>query len=107
WRVDLAGLILVASVALLCLKALPFRRAFAVVAFLVLPPLGIWLLGGGLGLPFVETREWGGLMLTIFISLYAGLIAIPLGILLALGRQSKLPVIRMVSVIFIEFWRGV
>ena len=37
----------------------------------------------------VETREWGGLMLTIFISIYAGLIAIPLGILLALGRQSR------------------
>ena len=46
-------------------------------------------------------------MLTIFISIYAGLIAIPLGILLALGRQSQLPVIRMISVIFIEFWRGV
>ena len=107
WRVDLAGLILVASVALLCWKALPWRRACAVAVFLVLPPLGVWLLGGGFGLPLVETREWGGLMLTIFISLYAGLIAIPLGILLALGRQSKLPVIRMVSVIFIEFWRGV
>ena len=73
----------------------------------MLPPLGIWLLGGGFGLPLVETREWGGLMLTIFISIYAGLIAIPLGILLALGRQSELPVIRMISVIFIEFWRGV
>ena len=107
WRVDLAGLILAAGVALLCWKALPYRRACAVAAFLVLPPLGIWLLAGGFGLPFVETRQWGGLMLTIFISLYAGLIAIPLGILLALGRQSQLPVIRMLSVIFIEFWRGV
>ena len=107
WRVDLAGLILVGSVALLSWKALPYRRACAVVALLALPPLGVWLLAGGFGLPFVETREWGGLMLTIFIALYAGLIAIPLGILLALGRQSKLPVIRMISVIFIEFWRGV
>ena len=107
WRVDLAGLILVGSVALLSWSALPHRRTCAVVALLVLPPLGVWLLAGGFGLPFVETREWGGLMLTIFIALYAGLIAIPLGILLALGRQSQLPVIRMLSVIFIEFWRGV
>jgi general L-amino acid transport system permease protein len=107
WRVDLAGVILVVSVAALSWKALPYRRAFAVAAFVVLPPLGIWLLSGGFGLRYVETREWGGLMLTIFISIYAGLIAIPLGILLALGRQSKLPVIRMISVIFIEFWRGV
>ena len=107
WRVDLGGAILVVSVAALSWKALPWRRAFAVAALIVLPPLGVWLLSGGFGLPYVETREWGGLMLTIFISIYAGLIAIPLGILLALGRQSQLPVIRMISVIFIEFWRGV
>ena len=46
-------------------------------------------------------------MLTMFLAIYAGLIAVPLGILLALGRQSRLPVIRLISVIFIEFWRGV
>jgi general L-amino acid transport system permease protein len=107
WRVDLAGGILVVSILLLCWKALPYRRLLAVAAVFVLPPLGIWLLSGGLGLPYVETRDWGGLMLTIFISLYAGLIAIPLGILLALGRRSELPVIKMLSIIFIEFWRGV
>lgn len=107
WRVDLAGVVLVASIALLAWKSLPYRGIFAVAAFAVLPPLGVWLLSGGFGLPWVETREWGGLMLTIFISIYAGLIAIPFGILLALGRQSRLPVIRMLSIIFIEFWRGV
>jgi general L-amino acid transport system permease protein len=73
----------------------------------VLPPLGIWLLAGGFGLQPVETREWGGLMLTLFISVYAALIAIPLGIIFALGRQSQLRVIRLISVLFIEFWRGV
>jgi general L-amino acid transport system permease protein len=107
WRVDLAGIILALTIAALAWKALPYRRALAIAAFMVLPPLGVWLLSGGFGLRYVETREWGGLMLTIFISIYAGLIAIPLGILLALGRQSELPVIRMLSVIFIEFWRGV
>jgi general L-amino acid transport system permease protein len=107
WRVDLAGLILVVSIAALSWKALPYRRACAVAALVILPPLGIWLLGGGFGLKGVETRDWGGLMLTIFISIYAGLIAIPLGSLLALGRRSKLPIIRMIAIIFIEFWRGV
>jgi general L-amino acid transport system permease protein len=107
WRVDLAGAILVISVALLSWKSLPHRRALAVAGIVALPPLGVWLLSGGFGLRNVETREWGGLMLTIFIAIYAGLIAIPLGILLALGRQSRLPVIRMLSIIFIEFWRGV
>jgi general L-amino acid transport system permease protein len=107
WRVDLAGIILVVSIALLSWKAQPYRRACAVAALFLLPPLGIWLLGGGFGLKPVETREWGGLMLTIFISIYAGLIAIPLGVLLALGRRSALPIIRMIAIIFIEFWRGV
>jgi general L-amino acid transport system permease protein len=107
WRVDLAGIILVAGIAALSWKALPYRRVFAVAALLILPPLGIWLLGGGFGLKPIETRDWGGLMLTIFISIYAGLIAIPLGILLALGRRSELPIIRMIAIIFVEFWRGV
>jgi general L-amino acid transport system permease protein len=73
----------------------------------VLPPVAVLLLYGGFGLPVVETRDWGGLMLTVFIAVYAGLMAVPLGILLALGRQSRLPVIRMLSILFIEFWRGV
>jgi general L-amino acid transport system permease protein len=107
WRVDLAGGILVVTILALFWKRLPARRAVAIAALIVLPPLGIWLLAGGFGLPAVETREWGGLMLTVFISLHAGLIAIPLGILLALGRRSELPVIKMLSIIFIEFWRGV
>ena len=47
WRVDLAGLVLVVSIAALAWKALPYRRVFAVAALLILPPLGIWLLGGG------------------------------------------------------------
>ena len=46
-------------------------------------------------------------MLTLFIAVYAGLLAAPLGIVLALGRQSRLPAIRTLAVLFIEFWRGV
>ncbi len=104
WRVDLVGILLVMSVA-----ALSWRRSLVIPALIVLPPLGVWLLHGGwgTGLRVVETREWGGLMLTLFLAIYAGLIAIPLGILLALGRRSRLPLIRFASVVFIEFWRGV
>lgn len=107
WRVDLLGVIALAVVVALAWRRLPRRREAAIAALVGLPPLGIWLLYGGLGLRIVETREWGGLMLTLFLAIYAGLIAIPLGILLALGRQSRLPVIRFVSIVFIEFWRGV
>lgn len=107
WRVDLLGLLTLGVIVALSWRRLPRRRHAAIIALLVLPPLGIWLLYGGFGLGIVETREWGGLMLTLFLAIYAGLIAIPLGILLALGRQSRLPVIRFASIVFIEFWRGV
>jgi general L-amino acid transport system permease protein len=107
WRVDLAGILLVVTIALLAWRGLPYRRALTIAAVVLFPFVGIWLLSGGLGLAYVETRSWGGLMLTVFISVYAALISVPLGIVLALGRQSRLPVLRLLSVIFIEFWRGV
>ncbi|WP_245417646.1 amino acid ABC transporter permease [Aminobacter sp. AP02] len=59
------------------------------------------------GLAPVETRQWGGLTLTLVISVSGIVASLPLGILLALGRQSNMPVVRHISVIFIEFWRGV
>lgn len=107
WRVDLTGAIFVLSVAAIIVAPRRMKLKLGIAALLVLPPLGIWLLAGGFGLRPVETREWGGLMLTLFISVYSALIAIPLGIIFALGRQSELRVIRLISVLFIEFWRGV
>ena len=107
WRVDIAGIAFVLGIASVVLGPARLRLKLAIAALVILPPLGIWLLSGGFGLAYVETREWGGLTLTLFISIYASLIAIPLGILFALGRQSELRIIRLISVIFIEFWRGV
>ena len=107
WRVDLLGLLVLFAGIALSWRGLPRRKEMAIAVAIVLPPLGIWLLHGGFGLKIVETREWGGLMLTLFLAIYAGLIAVPLGILLALGRRSRLPLIRFASVVFIEFWRGV
>jgi general L-amino acid transport system permease protein len=109
WRVDVVGLLWVAVTLALSWRGLPHRRGATLAAALLLPPVGIVLLHGGwgTGLRLVETREWGGLMLTLFLTVYAGLIAIPLGVLLALGRQSRLPLVRFASVVFIEFWRGV
>ena len=107
WRVDLAGIAFVLGVAAVVFAPQRLKLRLGVFMLVLLPPLGIWLLSGGFGLAYVETREWGGLMLTLFISIYASLIAIPLGILFALGRQSELRVIRLISIVFIEFWRGV
>lgn len=107
WRANLAGLIFALSGAAILLAPQRLKLRLGLAALVILPPLGIWLLAGGFGLKAIETREWGGLTLTVFISLYASLIAVPLGILLALGRQSQLKIVKLVSVLFIEFWRGV
>jgi general L-amino acid transport system permease protein len=108
WRVDVAFWLLVVLVALLFVPRLPGRRWIGLATATVYPLVCLWLLLGGVfGLPYVETRAWGGLMLTLFMAVFGGLIAFPLGVLLALGRQSGLPLIRILSVIFIEFWRGV
>ena len=107
WRIDLAALLLVACAGPLLATRVPYKKLFGFLTLVVFPPVGVWLLLGGLGLPYVETRDWGGLMLTVFMAVYAGICAFPLGVLMALGRQSRLPIIRTLSVAFIEFWRGV
>ncbi|MBA5248513.1 Glutamate Aspartate transport system permease protein GltK (TC 3.A.1.3.4) [hydrothermal vent metagenome] len=71
------------------------------------PVIAFFLLYGGLGLSIVETHQWGGLMLTIVIATVGIVASFPIGILLALGRQSKMQVIRLLSVVYIEFIRGV
>lgn len=67
----------------------------------------LFITGINFGLPFVETSRWGGLLVTLVIAVTGIVVSLPLGILLALGRRSNLPVIRMFSIAFIEFWRGV
>jgi general L-amino acid transport system permease protein len=63
--------------------------------------------GGVLGLALVESMRWGGLPLTLLIALFALTAAYPLGVLLALGRRSKMPAIKLLSVVYIEAIRGV
>ncbi|WP_291684933.1 amino acid ABC transporter permease [Bradyrhizobium sp.] len=59
------------------------------------------------GLPVVDTRLWGGLLVTLVLSVTGIVASMPVGIALALGRRSTIPLIRIFSIIFIEFWRGV
>jgi len=80
-------------------------RAAAGVLFLI--GLVLLLLDFDFGLEPVETRQWGGLLVTLVVSVTGIVTSLPLGILLALGRRSHLPAVRIFSVIFIEFWRGV
>jgi general L-amino acid transport system permease protein len=59
------------------------------------------------GLPEVDSRLWGGLLVTLVISVTGIVTSMPVGIILALGRRSTIPLIRIFSIAFIEFWRGV
>jgi L-glutamate ABC transporter membrane protein/L-aspartate ABC transporter membrane protein/neutral amino acid ABC transporter membrane protein len=69
-------------------------------------PLILWLIKGGLGLTEVPTNDWGGLVLTLFLAVISIVLSFPLGILLALGRQSSLPVVKLLSTLYIEIIRG-
>jgi general L-amino acid transport system permease protein len=108
WRVNLTYALGVVLLVPLLIPRVPYK-AWNAVAFFGLFPLVafVLLVGGVLGLTHVETRLWGGMLVTLVIT-FTGIIgSLPLGVLLALGRASKLPVMRMLSTIFIEFWRGV
>lgn len=59
------------------------------------------------GLEHVETDRWGGFLVTLVIAVTGIAASLPIGIALALGRRSNMPIVRMMSVIFIEFWRGI
>ena len=59
------------------------------------------------GLEPVETAKWGGLLVTLVVALTGMVVSLPLAILLALGRRSRMPLVRLASTIFIEVWRGV
>jgi His/Glu/Gln/Arg/opine family amino acid ABC transporter permease subunit len=64
------------------------------------------LISGGLGMMPVSPSQWGGLLLTLLTASFAILLCFPLGVLLALGRRSDLPLLRWSAVIYIEFIRG-
>lgn len=74
--------------------------------FLVLI-VGWWLIGGGLGLREIRSSSWQGLMLNVLTAVISILLSFPLGVIMALGRRSSLPVVRALSVAYIEIFRGI
>lgn len=92
----------------LLIPSMPFKRVNAVLFLLVYPVVSYYLLHGGVfGLRVIPTEDWGGLLLTLLISVVGITLSFPLGIILALGRQSKMPVIKTLCVAFIELIRAV
>jgi general L-amino acid transport system permease protein len=112
WRVDVVYFLFAVLLVPLAIPSVPFKKVNAILFLVVFPIVAYFLLtglviGGAVILPIVETALWGGLLVTLVIAVTGIVASLPLGIALALGRRSKMPIIKLVSIIFIEFWRGV
>jgi general L-amino acid transport system permease protein len=108
WRVNLGFLMLVALMAPLFIEKTPRKGLLAAFLLFVYPVIAFILFSGGsFGLSVVTTDQWGGLMLTLVIASVGIVASLPLGVLLALGRRSDMPIVKSSCVVFIEIWRGV
>jgi general L-amino acid transport system permease protein len=107
WRVNVVALVLLACFVWFRVPAAPRKGVLAVAVVLAVPVLVMVLIHGGYGLPEVPTSKWGGLMLTLTIAFAAIAASLPLGILLALARRSKMPAVSVIAVGFIELVRAV
>ena len=107
WRVDLTYVLAVAGLVPLMIPSVPGKLWQAIYTIGIFPFIAFFLLYGGLGLEVVPTEVWGGLLVTLVVASVGIAGAFPIGILLALGRRSKMPIVRWVSIGFIEFVRGV
>ena len=109
WRVDLVEAVGALLIVWLLWTNAPRRAWGALLFFVAYPILALILLRGSslLGLPIVDTLLWGGIFVSLLTAVVGIVFSLPLGVLLALGRRSPLPVVRVASVVFIEFVRGV
>ncbi len=112
YRVDIVYVLFVILAVPLAIPKAPGKLWNALLFFIGLPIVAYFLLtgltfGSTVVLPIVETAQWGGLLVTLVIAITGIVASFPIGIFLALGRRSKMPIVRLMSVIFIEFWRGV
>ncbi|MGP9821763.1 amino acid ABC transporter permease [Salinarimonas sp. NSM] len=109
WRPNIFFLVLAVGIVWMLWLDAPRRGLGAIYFFVVVPLVSYWLLAGfpAIGLERVPTGVWGGILVTIVVSAVGIVISLPVGVLLALGRRSNLPIVRLVCVIVIEFTRGV
>ena len=112
WRINISfvALALLGSAGYFATNKLKkYLTLYYVVIYPIIAFIFIYFLisGGAFGLDWVETGAWGGLSLTFIISFFCLIFCFPIGMAFALGRRSKFPLIRYISIGFIEFWRGV
>jgi general L-amino acid transport system permease protein len=108
WRVNIVALLVIVAMVPLFFDWMKQKLLYGAALLIVLPVIGDFILAGGWGgLRFVETNLWGGLFLTLVISLVGIAASLPIGVALALGRRSDMPIIKALCVTLIEIVRGV
>lgn len=108
WRIDLSLVILLIALAPLFIRRFDPKFLYAIGLVVIYPIVAFYLFSGGIfGLTHVPTHLWGGLFLTLVIAGVGIASSLPIGILLALGRRSEMPIVRSLCVAFIELIRGV
>lgn len=105
WRPALAALVIILMGGLSMLPR--FWKAWLPLTWIAVFAVALWLMGGGYGLVPISTTSWGGLPVTIMLAFSALIIALPLGIVLAVARNSSLPATQMLATGWIEIIRGV
>jgi general L-amino acid transport system permease protein len=108
WRVDVFFVLLAIGTVWLAWLDAPRRGLGAIYFFVILPIVSIILLRGWplIGLSDVDTTLWGGVLVTVVVSTVGIVASLPVGIVLALGRRSQMPLVKVLSIGFIEFIRG-
>ena len=106
WRPLVACILLVAVVVCSGMRRF-WNLKLAVIWVVGLGGAALLMWGGVLGLTYVENARWGGLPVTLILSTFGIAFAFPLGVLLALGRRSRMPAIKALCVVYIELIRGV
>ncbi len=108
WRINTAFIILFVLVGAAFFAPQKYKKYIILFMLFIYPIIGIKLISGGIfGLKLIKTGAWGGLSLTLIVSAFSLILCFPIGMFLALGRRSNLPVIQYSSLGFIELWRGV
>jgi general L-amino acid transport system permease protein len=106
WRPALATLVFIALFAVSSRRHF-WRAELVLVWIAALIAIGLLMWGGLFGMPFVSQDRWGGLPVTLILATFGLAFGFPLGILVALGRRSRLPAIRSLCVLYVELIRGV
>jgi general L-amino acid transport system permease protein len=106
WRPAAVIVVFGAMIVAACIRSLWGRR-LAIIWFVGLSAVFLLMAGGLPGMRRVETALWSGLPLTLILAIVGMVFGFPLGVLLALGRRSKLPAVRAICVGYIELVRGV